>query len=103
MSFFIIKLLSPTSFKSGIAFLETTISEFYNQESYNSNLNNFANRNETYCYTFNEHFSIHKNGQKELTFSMLKNIWLDDQLTVNPFLSSLHNGTQLLLIDKYNN
>ena len=102
---FIIKLLTPTSSNSKrISFLETTISEFYSQEEvYSTNQNNFSNRKETYCYTFNEHFAMHTNGQKELSFSMLKNIWLDDKETVNPFLSSLHNGTQLLLIDKYNN
>ena len=102
---FIIKLLTPTSSNSKrISFLETTISEFYSQEeAYSNNQNNFSNRKETYCYTFNEHFSMHTNGQKELSFSMLRNIWLDDKETVNPFLSSLHNGTQLLLIDKYNN
>lgn len=102
---FIIKLLTPTSSNSKrISFLETTISEFYSQEeAYSTNQNNFSNRKETYCYTFNEHFAMHTNGQKELSFSMLKNIWLDDKETVNPFLSSLHNGTQLLLIDKYNN
>lgn len=102
---FIIKLLTPTSSNSKrISFLETTISEFYSQEeAYSINQNNFLNRKETYCYTFNEHFSMHTNGQKELSFSMLRNIWLDDKETVNPFLSSLHNGTQLLLIDKYQN
>ena len=102
---FIIKLLTPTSSNSKrISFLETTISEFYSQEEvYSTNQNNFSNRKETYCYTFNEHFAMHTNGQKELSFSMLKNIWLDDKETINPFLSSLHNGTQLLLIDKYQN
>lgn len=102
---FIIKLLTPTSSNSKrISFLETTISEFYSQEeAYSTNQNNFSTRKETYCYTFNEHFAMHTNGQKELSFSMLRNIWLDDKETVNPFLSSLHNGTQLLLIDKYQN
>ena len=73
---FIIKLLTPTSSNSKrISFLETTISEFYSQEEvYSTNQNNFSNRKETYCYTFNEHFAMHTNGQKELSFSMLKNI-----------------------------
>ena len=105
MSSFIIKLLTPVGSKAQkISFLETTISEFYIQEEqYNFNINNFANRKQTYCYTFNEHLSKHSNGQKELSFSMLRNIWLDDKLTVNPFLSSLQNGSQILLIDKYKN
>jgi hypothetical protein len=34
---------------------------------------------------------------------MIQNIWLDNELTINPFISKIKNGTQLLLIDQYDN
>lgn len=87
---------------SSTAFLETTISEFYSQQNKN-NIEKWNKRQYNYCYTFNEKVSFHLNGQKELNFSMIQNIWLDNELTINPFISKIKNGTQLLLIDQYNN
>lgn len=104
MAYFRINLLTPQTNTNtqGVCFLETPISEFYNQQDvYNSKT--FSKRQYTYCYTFNEKFSSHDNGQKELTFSMMRNIWLDNELTQNPFVTKLKIGTQVLLIDKYEN
>lgn len=104
MASFILKLLTPTV-SNGFSFLESTISEFYSQEDEynNTNENTIENRHRSFCYTFNEKLSLHKNAQKELSFSMLKNIWLGDSLETNPFVNTIHNGSQLLLIDKYGN
>lgn len=82
---------------------KTIISEFYSQESTLAENKNFSSNKWTYCYSFDEKLSLHKNGQKEFTFSMLKNLWLDDEWTTNPFVANIHSGTQLLLIDKYEN
>lgn len=105
MAQFKINLLTPQMTQNqnnGVYFLETPISEFYNQidEFNNQQINKQKN---TYCYTFNEKFSVHANGQKEFSFSMLRNIWLDDEFTTNPFIAKISVGTQLLLIDKYDN
>lgn len=103
MSSFKIKLLTPIEATNGSQFLETTISEFYSQTLENKNPNNILDKKNSFSYTFDEKISIHKNGQKELSFSMLKNNWLLDTWEVNPFVNNIHNGTQLLLIDKYEN
>lgn len=103
MAQFKIKLLTPQIDISTdtVSFLETNISEFYKQE--NNEAKSFTNKQFTYCYTFNEKFSSHINGQKELNFSMTQNIWLDSEQTLNPFVSQIKNGTQILLIDQYDN
>ena len=91
-----------------VSYIETPITEFYSQSDIYENQQDAAknillNQLNTYCYTFNEKVSFHTNGQKELQFSMLRNIWLDNELTVNPFVSALKNGSQVLLIDQYDN
>lgn len=110
MAQFQIKLLTSilkTKQDIGVSnFLETPISEFYNQtftKNEEDTTTNITNQKNTFCYTFNEKFSIHKNSQKELTFSMLRNIWLNDGIKLNPFVKNIHPGTIILLIDKYDN
>ena len=93
-------------------FLETPITEFYSQEStYLDRLNidpitsrqiPFSSKN-TFCYTYDESLSMHQNAQKELTFSMDRKIFINNAWTTNPFSSNIHIGSQLLLIDKYDN
>ena len=111
MTQFKIELLTPmvqptssNSFGNRTKFLKTTISEFYSQESeYQKETEGFiSSRDRTFCYTFNEKFSKHKNAQKDFSFSMLKNIWLENEFSQNPFVSNIHIGTQILLTDKYN-
>ena len=109
-SLFTLKLLtSAKTNNTKISYLETTISEFYPQKiTVGSTLPHeeklpTINQNLTYCYSFNEKFSVHNNGQKELSFSMLQDIWVGDRRTTNPFINNLHIGSQLLLIDKYGN
>ena len=89
-----------------VKYLETPISEFYDQleveqskQKYNMYNSGWKNRKHSYCYTFDERVSFHENGQKELNFSMMRNIWLDNELTTNPFVSKIKNGSQILLID----
>ena len=109
MAQFKIELLTPVvqstngnSFGSRTKFLRTTISEFYSQEEeYKKETEGFvSSRDRTFCYTFNEKFSKHKNAQKDFSFSMLKNIWLENEFSQNPFVSAIHVGTQILLTDK---
>ena len=90
-------------------FLETPITEFYSQEDayldkfrIDEVTNPFSTKN-TFCYTYNEALSLHQNAQKELTFSMDRKVFVNGAWTTNPFASNIHIGTQLLLIDKYDN
>ena len=103
MAHFKLYLLTPAAKNSAdgsFRFLKTIISEFYHQKPNN---NSTLVQNNSFCYSLNEKLSIHKNGQKEFSFSMIKNQWLGDELIINPFIKQIHNGTQLLLIDKYGN
>ena len=103
MAQFILKLLTPTLDNDGLRFLETTISEFYSQTEEQKVAGEFHNQRHSFCYSFNEKLNLHQNTQKELSFSMLRNVWVDNVLTINPFASAIHDGSQLLLIDKFNN
>ena len=94
MASFKLKALTPLS---ELSFLETPISDFKSQDMEN---NVFL---KTYSYSFNEKISKHKHGQKELSFSMLRNIWEGDSWRTNPFTKTLQIGSQVLLIDKYDN
>ena len=94
-----------------VKYLETPISEFYDQldieqakQNNQSDPNSgWSDRRYTYCYTFDENVSFHINGQKEFSFSMMRNVMLDNELTINPFVSKIKNGSQILLIDQYDN
>ena len=89
---------------NSVSFLETTMSEFYDQSTvFNSNKETWNKRKHVYCYTFNEKLALHTNGQKDFSFSMLKNIWIDNEQITNPFVSQIKNGSQVLLIDQYDN
>ena len=111
MSYFKISLLTPQITHGRMQYLESTISEFFNQSYEFNSINDqekaedvFANSNiSSFCYTFNEKFEIHKNAQKQLTFSITKYIFINDEWLLNPFASALHIGTQLLLTDKDKN
>jgi hypothetical protein len=84
MAKFQIKMLTPL-IKDDIShcyFLETPISDFESQSSSDLFLKNSDGELpskslwtvNTFSYTFDEKISFHKHGQKELSFSMLKNI-----------------------------
>lgn len=117
MAQFKIDLLTPSvvettnnEFNFSTPYLVTRISEFYKQtDEFNSKqpdeLNNivWTQQQNTYTFTFDEKVSFHKNAQKELTFSMLRNVWVENEFVVNPFVSALHVGAQLLLTDKDGN
>ena len=106
MANFKIKLLtSRLNTTNGVVnFIETPISEFYDQQEVYKNQNKkWSERQHVYCYSFNEKVSFHSNGQKELSFSMMRNVWLNGEQTLNPFVSQLKNGSQILLIDQYEN
>lgn len=110
MAQFKLFLLTPSSSGdiNSVEFLKTTISEFYSNNTQIedvdfSSISTLTSNKTSYCYSFNEKFSIHTNGQKELNFSMLRKVWLGDEWITNPFVEQMHNGVQLLLEDKYNN
>ena len=90
-------------------FLLSTISEFYSDISIEDNPQNtskeylLSQQKITHCYSYNEKISIHTNSQKDFSFSMLRNLWQNDERIVNPFVPIIHNGSQILLIDQYNN
>ena len=54
-------------------------------------------------YTYDEKFSKHKNGQKELTFKMDDKVFINNEWVENPYARILQAGTQIELVDKYNN
>lgn len=105
MAKFTIKLLTSRlgSNNSYSTYLETPISDFLDPIELQTQSSTTLNKKHGYCYTFNEKISLHQNGQKELSFSMMKNIWLDSEMTTNPFVGKLKNGSQILLIDQYDN
>lgn len=105
MAKFKLFLLTPQTKDGGTIYLKTPISEFYSQQTKNivNELKNLPEQKNSYCYSFDEKLSLHTNAQKELTFSMVRNIWLGDSLTTNPFVINVHAGSQLLLVDKYEN
>ena len=75
MAHFKLYLLTPAaknSFDGSFRFLKTIISEFYSQTLESQKEISFSKTN-TFCYSFNEKLSIHTNGQKEFSFSMIKN------------------------------
>lgn len=109
MAQFKIDLLTPSvvettnnEFNFSTPYLVTRISEFYKQTDEFNNTN-WTQQQNTYTFTFDEKVSFHKNAQKELTFSMLRNVWVENEFVVNPFVSALHVGAQLLLTDKDGN
>lgn len=70
----------------------------------NKNRGTIENKPEIgFCYSYNEELQIHQNSQKTLTFSMTNTVIRDDRVEQNPFIHYLVNGSQLLLIDKYDN
>lgn len=89
-------------------YLKQPISEF--SSSLKDNIKNdqpyaaskFSYEN-TFCYTYNEKFSIHMHAQKELTFSLDRYFTREDRIEYNPFAPYMSSGTQLLLVDRYNN
>ena len=85
-------------------YLINTISEFYSQEAeYDNFKENLLNSEFSFCYTYNEKFSVHKHHQKELTFSLDQMILYNDQWITNPFAEHMLIGTKLCLEDKHGN
>jgi hypothetical protein len=76
MAKFTIKLLTSRlgSNNSYSTYLETPISDFLDPIELQMQSSTTLNKKHGYCYTFNEKISLHQNGQKELSFSMMKNI-----------------------------
>ena len=85
--------------------LESTEQMFLNDSSQNyleTDLDHSKRKNTT-CYTYNEKFSKSLNGQKTLTFDLDKNLMIENEWKENPFVHLISIGTQLLLIDNFNN
>lgn len=86
-------------------YIKQTISEFSDQiATYQENTNGSKNIiNKGFCYTFDENLSIHKNAEKELSFSMLQKGFNNFfEWAENPFTTLLQIGSVLLLTDKHN-
>ena len=94
MAKFKISLLTPTSLNKSSSFLKAILGDYTTP---------YQTSNKNVCYTYNEKFSIHQNAQKELTFSMDRNILNNDERYINPFVAAIHVGSLIQLEDKYNN
>ena len=98
MAHFKLDLLTPVvsqgkeSNNRDIYFLKDTITDFYSQS--------LDTTNTTHSFSFDEKFSCHINAQKELTFSMYRKVWQGDNWVLNPFISSVHVGSTILLTTK---
>lgn len=56
---------------------------------------------DNFCYTYDEQLSLHQNSQKELTFKMDFQIYREDRIENNPYTKNIVIGSQLLLVDAY--
>lgn len=107
MAYFKLMLMKPIHTEASATddsgkYLLNTISEFYSQKQEDeNNKENLLNSKFSFCYTYNEKFSIHKHSQKELTFSMNESIFYNDSWITNPFAPQMMIGTKLCLEDKY--
>ena len=116
-----ISLLTPVSDNNLSRFMPTELGSYNNQINYEHTyaysdettkqkiiknaqaLTAHANREQSFCYTYNEKYSQHQNAQKELTFSMDRNILLHDEWMHNPYVAAIHVGSIIELQDKYDN
>ena len=121
MAYFKLALLTSQFENNQNILLQDVISEFNTQENvYNSkkaeedpsietyNLEertnySLKNRKYSFCYSYNEKFSLTQNAQKTLTFNMDKFIVKEDLREENPFARNIIIGSQLLLVDQYGN
>lgn len=112
MAYFKISLLTPRYKNSDIYFIEDAITEWdsplkeyslVTEEEKEAGIHKHPLSFNIHSLTYNEKFTKHQNGQKELTFSMNKNIARQDEWFENPFCNLISIGTQLLLVDQYRN
>ena len=75
-----------------VYFLKDTITDFYSQSLTSTHLG--------HSFSYDEKFTIHRHAQKELTFSMYQKVWQNDDWVLNPFVSSIHVGSTILLTTK---
>ena len=66
-------------------------------------LSDYKSESQNICYTYNEKYSQHQNAQKELTFSMDRQLLMHDEWMKNPFASAIHVGSIIELIDRFDN
>lgn len=97
MAHFKLDLLTPVVSQTSTAnrdvyFLKDTITDFYSQSLDPTVI--------THSFSYDEKFSCHINAQKELTFSMYRKVWQGDNWVLNPFISSIHVGSTILLTTK---
>lgn len=129
MAYFKISLLTLQFENKQSFFLEDVISEFntqldvYNNKktdgwlSTNEDLLITSNNNRilytdntslekqktSFCYSYGEQLSLSQNAQKTLSFSLDKFIIKENLREENPFARNIIIGSQILLIDQYNN
>jgi len=121
MAYFKLALLTSQFENNKSVLLQDIISEFNTQENvYNSkkaqedpsiqryDLDSSTNyslekRKYSFCYSYDEKFSLTQNAQKTLTFNMDKFIVKEDLREENPFARNIIIGSQLLLVDQYGN
>lgn len=107
MAYFKLSLLDYTNSETvnALKFLPSVVSEFYSQstEQASKRDQDFAQHKQSFCYTYNESFSLHTNAQKELTFSIDRMILKDNEWIENPYARYMIIGVQLCLEDQFHN
>ena len=101
MAYFKLSLLTPNIQVNKTTYSQQIISEFYSNTN-KSEWNTSFKTNNAFCYSSNENFSIHKNNDKDLSFTMLEKVFSQlGEWVINPFTSHLHIGSQILLEDQF--
>lgn len=72
MAHFKLELLTPVSREGTVYYISSVLTDFISQTL--SGHNNYTDQYEVYSFTSNEKFSVHKNAQKDLSFSMYRKI-----------------------------
>lgn len=114
MAQFKLELLTPVSRNGIVMYLASTITNFksqrlgYRDSSWNENDSKGSYNRDVldtsepvYSYTSAENFSVGKNAQKTLSFTMQRKILQGEYWEDNPYVDNIHIGSQLVLTDKY--
>ena len=95
MAKFKILFLTQKIENGNVYWLQAPMSEYYSQKdelAAQRQEYNMLNTQHTFCYTFNEQYSISENSQKTLTFSMTTNVMMQDTWQENPFIKNASAG-----------
>lgn len=101
MAQFKLSLLTTAANATTNSFVVTTITDYVSQSTQYKNRTSTDIQAYQTQFTYAEKLSLKQNSQKELTFSALRNVFIQQDWTVNPYVNLLHVGSLLELQDKY--